>query len=462
VYRTRSGVAVTARASGAGSATVNGTDDDFDGLIARAAEAIYSRTQPYRYAVYLSRRNRRGEAHDVFVRLSQESPDVRDRAWANIGLGTHEALNGNIYGAVAGMRRSVAISPELVLGWSDIIEYEADLGHDEAAFEAGRRTLALFDAGDVADLRADIQPMIKASDRAYDAAFRGDYAASISVLLALPFESDFSDGNELTLLQIADGYARMHERKKSLDFLRTFPGRNHPVIKANVEIEQAIADAAAEDWHATIVDAGNVDRAVAAAGPIAGLDGNAVGVLRDREVRPIAALAYAETGDFARADALIGGTALDCALCLRMRGNIEALEGRPDAAQAWYARAISAAPSLPSAYADWGRMLLRNDRYDAAVAEFKLAHDRGPRFADPLEMWGEALMQENRSDLALAKFEEADQYAPNWGRLHIKWGQALAWAGKLADSKKQIAIAEGLDLTPEDKVLLAKWIRAHG
>jgi hypothetical protein len=77
-------------------------------------------------------------------------------------------------------------------------------------------------------------------------------------------------------------------------------------------------------------------------------------------------------------------------------------------------------------------------------------------------MWGEALMQENRSDLALAKFEEADKYAPNWGRLHIKWGQALFWAGKLADSKKQIAIAEGLDLPPADKVALAKWIKAHG
>jgi cytochrome c-type biogenesis protein CcmH/NrfG len=77
-------------------------------------------------------------------------------------------------------------------------------------------------------------------------------------------------------------------------------------------------------------------------------------------------------------------------------------------------------------------------------------------------MWGEALIAKNRSDLALAKFEEANRYAPHWGRLHLKWGEALYYAGKPDDSKKQIAIAASLDLAPDDKELLAKWMTAHG
>ena len=161
VYRTRTGVAITARTSGVGGATVTGTEDDFDTLTERAAEFIYSRTQPYRYAVYLSRRGRQQQAEEMLSHLAQESTDVRDRAWANIGLGTDEAANGNLYGAVAYMRRSIEIIPDFVIGWANIEEYEADLGHDEAAFEAERRALALFEAGNVADLRADVQPLLE-------------------------------------------------------------------------------------------------------------------------------------------------------------------------------------------------------------------------------------------------------------------------------------------------------------
>jgi tetratricopeptide (TPR) repeat protein len=462
VYRTRTGVAITARTSGVGGATVTGTEDDFDTLTERAAESIYSRTQPYRYAVYLSRRGRQQQAEEMLSHLAQESTDVRDRAWANIGLGTDEAANGNLYGAVAYMRRSIEIIPDFVIGWANIEEYEADLGHDEAAFEAERRALALFEAGNVADLRADVQPLLESSARGQVAFFRGDYAASAHEIMAVPPTRDFAGNNELSRLSLAESFARMHERNKALDLLRTFPSRNDPLIEANVEIEKSVADMVAEDWHAVIADGVSVDRAVAASGPAAGLDGNAVGVLRAREVWPITALAYAETGDFARADALIGRTAIDCYLCLRMRGNIDALEGKPEAALSWNARAIAAAPSLPLAYTERGAMLLAKGDADAAIAEFKQANKKGPHFADPLEMWGEALMQKHRSDLALAKFEEADKYAPRWARLHLKWGEALFYAGKPDEAKKQFAIAAGLDLSQSDKTVLTNWMSRHG
>ncbi len=168
------------------------------------------------------------------------------------------------------------------------------------------------------------------------------------------------------------------------------------------------------------------------------------------------ALAEAKTGDMTAARETIGKTALDCYTCLVVRGQIAAITGNTKQAEDWYRRAITFAPSIPFAYADWGQMLLGAHDYDGAIAKFFLANQKGPHFADPLEMWGEALMMKNRSDLALVKFEEAAKYAPNWGLLHLKWGEALFYAGQKIEAKKQFAIAATLDLTPSEKSELSK------
>jgi tetratricopeptide (TPR) repeat protein len=139
-----------------------------------------------------------------------------------------------------------------------------------------------------------------------------------------------------------------------------------------------------------------------------------------------------------------------------MRARIAELESQHARADWWFARAVAAAPSIPFAYADWGKVLFAQGQPDAAIEKFKLANQKGPHFADPLEMWGEALMARNQSHLALAKFEEADKYAPNWGRLHLKWGEALVYAGKPDKAKRQFARAAQLDLTPSEKFELAK------
>ena len=65
-------------------------------------------------------------------------------------------------------------------------------------------------------------------------------------------------------------------------------------------------------------------------------------------------------------------------------------------------------------------------------------------------------MAKKQSHLALEKLAEAEKYAPNWGRLHLKWGEALAYAGKKDEAAKQFARAAQLDLTPFEKVELAR------
>ncbi len=55
VYRTATGIAVTAREGSEAGATFTGPESDLDGLMQQAAEHVYSVTQPFRYANYLDR-----------------------------------------------------------------------------------------------------------------------------------------------------------------------------------------------------------------------------------------------------------------------------------------------------------------------------------------------------------------------------------------------------------------------
>jgi tetratricopeptide (TPR) repeat protein len=174
------------------------------------------------------------------------------------------------------------------------------------------------------------------------------------------------------------------------------------------------------------------------------------------QVRPRHAIALALGKDFAGAHRVIDATRADCYLCLRMRGNIDALEKSWGRAAYWFSRAAGAAPSIPFAYEDWGRMLLAKGDGPGAAAKFAIAHQKGPHFADALEGWGEALMADNQSHLALVKFAEANRYAPNWGRLHLKWGQALAYVGKTDEARAQVARAAALDLKPSEKAELLR------
>jgi len=185
--------------------------------------------------------------------------------------------------------------------------------------------------------------------------------------------------------------------------------------------------------------------------------GEAYAAVVDRvETEPMVAMALALAGDAAAARKIADAIPADCYPCQIARASAATAAKDWGRAAYWFARATVLAPSIPFAYADWGEMLLRKGDLDDAIAKSTIANQKGPHFADPLEIWGEALIRKNRSDLALAKFEEADKYAPNWGRLHLKWGEALLWSGKRDEAKKKFASAATLDLTPAEKVELAR------
>ncbi len=94
--RTQSGITLTARAGTEGAVSVSGPDADMTALTGKLAEAVYRLTQPYRYAIYLIRHEKRpADAAAIFGELALHgSPEERRwsyNMWANATeIATHD------------------------------------------------------------------------------------------------------------------------------------------------------------------------------------------------------------------------------------------------------------------------------------------------------------------------------------------------------------------------------------
>jgi len=285
----------------------------------------------------------------------------------------------------------------------------------------------------------------------------GDYQAAAGLAREAIGRNDAlanRDPPQAALVQIL---GRLHDGPGLRGYWNSLPPAETPVVNARRMIARVLAEGALEHYQTVTASEPDAERAANTAG-----DGFIARDALDFDLHPLLALARAKTGDIAGAQALIARSPLDCYDCVRMRGLIAEQARQPAQADAWFARAVHDAPSIPFAYNDWGKTLLARGQPDAAIAKFQQARDKGPRFADPLEGWGEALMAKNQSHLALGKFAEAKKFAPNWGRLHLKWGEALFYTGKKDEAQKHFARAAMLDLTSAEKFELAHPPRGDG
>jgi tetratricopeptide (TPR) repeat protein len=462
VYRTANGIAVTARVSAGGSATASGAETQLDALIQQAAEKVYERTQPYRYAVYIQ-----DVAHPQFARsrailerlAAEGSP--HERAWAISGLGALESSAGDFQRSLADSRQAIALNPDLLVAYNNVAIGESTLGHEEdllTVLKADTDVLLNDKAGEVSDrARAIMLPNGQAT-LAYTLA---DFGTALRFSEDAARTPDFGHIVESSRDAIATDLAALHEITAARQTWRDLPDADSNAVRGIRAVREIVLLYQLGDWSLLAARHTTLETDFRAAYIARGASRAFVDELYRRRIWPFVATAMAMTGDFARAHALIDRTPPDCDACIRARGDIDTRQKNWDGAAYWFAREVAQAPSVPLGYSKWGAMLLAKGDFDGAITKFAQANAKGPHFADPLEMWGEALMLMNRSDLALAKFEGADKYAPNWGRLHLKWGEALWWAGKHDDAKMQFSIARGLDLSTADNAELAK-VNAHG
>jgi len=460
VYRTAGGIAVTARTGDIGGATFTGSEANIGTLIDATAKAIFRTTQPYRYAMYLRtvaarQGNPKGfaDANAVLWDLVRAGT-VNDRAWSYDGLGDGLGFDGDLYGSVAMIRRAIATRPTLD-AYTDLARTEGYLQHEEDVLKTRKGAETLITQ--VADTEMNASAAFAAAlfNKQDLALEQGDNLAALNY----GDQMDFAPGSGQVLspsyVDKLQACGALHDWRCVLKvWAAPPPNLVYPdafIRRARMRLAEVLT--------------GHSNEAAHEAPLTMRMPPSAAKMMAEFEKRtnaPLDALIDANFGDFKRAHATIDMTPLDCEICLRFRGRIDALERSWGGADYWFVRAVRFAPSVPFAYADWGWALLGKGDNDGAIAKFTLANLIGPHFADPLEMWGEALMLKNRSDQALAKFEEAAKYAPNWGRLHLKWGEALIYAGKPDEAKQQFAIASGLDLSSADRAQLAGVSGPHG
>ena len=459
LYETPAGIALTVRLDNEPGQTFEGKAEDLNGVIARAAEAVYARAQPYRFGVYLSQRGRVAEAEAAFRKLAAAGPPT-ETAWADVGLSFISMGKGDVRAALADVEAGEQAEPDLpnfafVLGGID-----SQLGHDEQALADLRRSFALLKGSgarqwDPATIAASLK-----SGESFQAQARGDYAQA----LANAVQAAGSGGAEPVAVQLVFIAVSMHDLAATRRFLTGLDA-----LRADSDPRKtAIMDAAAmhgllsleeRDWRGAVAHFEEAPAVARAAEASSKGWWNADLNLRTNVLAPLA-YAQAMAGAFDKADAILKTLPDDCDICARMHGRVAAARRNWGAAAHWFALVSARSPSVPFADTDWGQMLMAKGDLDGAIAKFEAANRKGPQFADALELWGEALMLGNRSDLALAKFEEAGKDAPNWGRLHLKWGEALGYAGRGNEAKAQFAIAAGLDPSVADKAELARAM--HG
>ncbi|HEY1838337.1 MAG TPA: hypothetical protein VGG36_11810 [Rhizomicrobium sp.] len=455
VYDDSGTIKLTVRVDDDPGQTFSGKPADLDAIVSRAAEAIYARAQPYRYAVFLSGNGRFAESKRALEQL-KSSPSRTDAMWAYLGDAILTYWKGDLASAHADLAQSVKIDPGFP---NPVVTYayiDSLLGHEEDVYRNETRALQLMSGDGVREIDPRVRPGEIRAQRSAVAMIQADYMAALADNVIAPGEG----GEESMLANRGVIAAALHDvgamRQTIAALNAVHPSDPSEAPAVDVASTRAALDIERRDWKAAVA---HLEAAIKAAQAMQAASGGwrNMKFFIERLYLPQEGYAYAMSGDFASAGKILNAQPNDCDYCVRMRGRMEAARKNWGAAAHWFAMVSARSPHVPFADTDWGAMLLAKGDLDGAIAKFAAANKIGPHFADPLEGWGEALIAKNRSDLALAKFQEAAKYAPNWGHLHLMWGAALFYAGQKDEARKEFAIARGLDLSPADKTELAQW-----
>jgi len=450
VWRTASGIAVTARISGQEGATFTGAEADLPALVGKVAEHIARQTQPYRFGVYLlCSQNRSADTLAVFQELATSGP-AQERPWGYVGWANSVRASGGstVYG-VSLLRQALVLQPDNVLVLNNLSGALHGIGHFEESLHLREKELPILSGGASQSVDANVVPSYRQSTQAYIHGDKGALREAVQEMRgALSLRGGGNTAEQYYFL--VNSMAALHEVESARFAQVDGLSQSGTAANASQAISARLAvDHEAQDWTALLTHAKALDPLL-----VSSAAARELFLARDA---PRIALAQAKLGNLTAAETSLKPMSAGCYPCLIARAQVAELQGQHARAHFWFTRATEAGPSLPFAFEAEGRSLLARGKPDDAIAQFILSNKKGPHFADALEGWGEALMAKNQSHLAVAKFAEAEKYAPNWGRLHLKWGEALVYAGKADEAKAQFARAATLDLTPAEKSELARF-----
>jgi tetratricopeptide (TPR) repeat protein len=455
VYKTATGIALTARLGDAPPRTFEGSRADLDLLLQQAAEAVYRFSQPYRYSDYLEQHGRSEQAIQVISDLATGGARS-ERGWAYAEWAVFD-LNDH-----ANVKAARAHG-ELALQFSDsdgaavradiaLIGVEVWSGQDEQALVHARHLDPIAHRRSSETTRTYYEQNSLISS-AYLASLVGDFKKSADQYLRVTMTPEYQGLTRLSYALASTMFALNHDPVSAQRALAPLDAPDDTsylqanAISAFMGLPAYWIAAEHGDWSAALQDARAADT---------WLESNkaklpVMQLMQLVWIRPLQALAMAKAGDVSGADALIDPSAADCYLCLRVRGLIAAERSDWPAADRWFGEAVRQAPSVPFAYADWGAERLQRNDADGAMAMLQKAHEVGPNFAEPLELMGEALMRKGDFRGAITKFSQAEEAAPRWGRNQLRWSESLLRIGYEREAKAHLDKASNLSLSSSDR-----------
>src|ERR1700681_2533687 len=406
LVKTPTGLALTVRGTGILPKTFTGGAEALDKLLTQAGEYVFSQSQPGLWAAYLSNNDRNDEAIG-FAQGAYNAVEASERPyvlnyWANAISG--KGGDGANAEALPLYREAVRQKPDFWIGYSNTMFALAGLGDEEGVVRVGEQ---MMKAAGGRPGRAPENTYQNYDQQVWDLpTLRTEIIADIESNSGIGSGSAAAGAEILTVAQME---VQMHDVEAAALRLKTTPvdEKNLPDVAYAVFDRALLAEeggdlkAAAREWDAF---------AVAYANPTVSTT-NPPYICN-------AAVTYEKTGQPAKADAALNAVGkLTYVDCDRFRGDVLDLRGDWLGAQAWYAKSVKLAPSIPSGYYSWGVALAKHGDLDGAAAKFKDANQKGPHWADPLKAWGDVLAKQEKTKEALAKYDAALKYAPNWKQL---------------------------------------------
>ncbi|WP_125469906.1 hypothetical protein [Caulobacter vibrioides] len=437
-------VQLSVRADRTSAPLIRGQEADLEGLLDRAAEALFAETQAYRYGVYLMFEGRRlEEAQAVFQRLALDDDRV-ERKWALVGLTNVHLRQGNLDQALKSAGAAVAADSRFTLGVSVFARSRYFAGHWETSYQTNARVASLAQGADEFD--RDRLENFKVEHLALDARFRHDHNRALEILQRFGKKDVPRNLNHIWLA--AGQKIALHRPSEAMTEVA---GSLGSPAEALDEMRLSLAERLErQDWAGAVARY----RSIQEAHPeqrfsVSGRYFNDEGPT---------AYAMARLGDLDGARALLAQGRRDSYPITIARAQVAALSGDVAGSERLFVAATELAPSLADAHFAWGQARLERGDAAGAIAVLKIAAERAPRWADPLKVWGDALAAEGRHKDAIRQYQAAARRAPQWGALHLAWGQALAVLGQEGKARDRWRAAAGMDLSATDRAAVSRLL----